>query len=241
MSETERQRLEGVAEWFSTFDGVNGLIIDYTARYLSDLARGPAIAEMGCADGRMTQTLADRFERVTAIDASATQIDRAKDRMGARDNVTFVNTFFEAMPDDLGLFNTVIQAHILEHVEDPVATLKAGADLLIDEGILIAQVPHAMSLHRRIGVAMGLIKSVTGLSKADQKLGHRRVYTKKALVADATAAGLQVIDDGGFFIKPLSNAQMETWSPDLLSAFFEVGRTMKEYAAEIYLVLRRKQ
>lgn len=240
MSEAERQRLEEVAEWFSTFDGINGLIVNYTARYLSDLATGPAIAEMGCADGRMTQTLADRFERVTAIDASATQIERAQNHIGERDNVTFVNAFFEAMPDDLGLFNTVIQAHILEHVEDPVATLKAGAGLLADEGILIAQVPHAMSLHRRIGVAMGLIESATGLSESDLKLGHRRVYTRDALVADATAAGLQVIDDGGFFIKPLSNAQMETWSPDLLDAFFEVGRTMKEYAAEIYLLLRRK-
>ena len=40
----------------------------------------------------------------------------------------------------------------------------------------------------------------------------------------------------GCFLKPLSSAQMETWSDELLRAFAEVGEELQDYAWFLYAV-----
>jgi 2-polyprenyl-3-methyl-5-hydroxy-6-metoxy-1,4-benzoquinol methylase len=40
--------------------------------------------------------------------------------------------------------------HILEHVDDPVQVLKIAKKFLKEDGVLIADVPNAHSLHREL-------------------------------------------------------------------------------------------
>lgn len=237
MLENERDRIDGVAGWFSSFEGFNGKIIRYTARYLVGLCRGCTVLELGCADGSITGFLAERFARIVAVDGSGDMIARARERV-ARPNVEFVCILFE----ELHLaerFDTAWLTHILEHVEDPVRVLRVAREHLAPGGVVIAGVPNASSVHRLVGVEMGILTATTELSEMDHRLGHRRVYTPDLLRQHAREAGLRVVDDGGYFLKPLSNSQMETWPDDLVDAFFEVGREMPQHAAEIYVVCER--
>lgn len=212
--------------------------MSYTGKYLLESLKGPRILEMGCADGAMTSLLAEFFPDVTAVDGSAELIAKARKKAGDRKNLTFVNAMFEEIDLEPN-FDTVLQAHILEHVENPVEVLSIGRRLLAPGGLLVAQVPNANSVHRMIGVKMGIIETVTSLSGQDLKLGHRRVYTMQNLKKDAESAGLTVVNEGGYFLKPLSNSQMESWDNRLLDAFFELGRALPDIAAEIYVVCKK--
>jgi len=77
----------------------------------------------------------------------------------------------------------------------------------------------------------------TKLNDTDRHHGHRRVYDPESLRADVHAAGLRIRVFGGFWLKPVSNAQIEeTWSDAMLDSFFALGERHPDIAAEIYVV-----
>jgi 2-polyprenyl-3-methyl-5-hydroxy-6-metoxy-1,4-benzoquinol methylase len=150
--------------------------------------------------------------------------------------VTVVNALFEeyapAQP-----FDTVVLGHVLEHVIDPVGLLERIRGWVAPGGVLLATVPNAHSLHRQAAVLMGLLPTEDALNEADHHYGHRRVYDLAALRADFDAAGWTIATSGGYWLKPVSNAQIaEHWTPEMLAAFLELGERYPDEAAEIYVV-----
>ena len=97
--------------------------------------------------------------------------------------------------------------------------LKAGA-------VAIFTVPNAESLHRRIGVQMGLLQKINELNDQDKLLGHRRVFTLSELTDDALKAGYTIKEVHGFMIKLVSHRQMKDWSRTLLDACFSVSLSL---------------
>jgi hypothetical protein len=71
----------------------------------------------------------------------------------------------------------------------------------------------------------------------DRHHGHRRVFDPTSFRAAFSGAGLNIEHFGGYWLKPLSNAQIEkSWTPEMLSAFMTLGEKYPEIAAEIYVV-----
>lgn len=88
---------------------------------------------------------------------------------------------------------------------------------------------------------MGILKRVDELGETDYRNGHRRVYNRARLKADFEAAGLSVVKLGGYWLKPLANAQLEQiFTPEMTQAFFELGEEYPEIAGEIYIVAETK-
>jgi 2-polyprenyl-3-methyl-5-hydroxy-6-metoxy-1,4-benzoquinol methylase len=122
-------------------------------------------------------------------------------------------------------FDNIVFAHVLEHVADPLGILRTLGRFLAPGGRLIIIVPNANSLHRLVGVKMGLISHMCELNDSDRRVGHRRVYTPSTLCADITAAGLSLVKWEGIFLKPLANGQLtaDNWSPELVEAYYQLG------------------
>ncbi|MGB5139903.1 MAG: hypothetical protein WBP29_15325, partial [Candidatus Zixiibacteriota bacterium] len=99
-------------------------------------------------------------------------------------------------------------------------------------------VPNANSLHRKIGVAMGMIPSLTSLSERDHMIGHKRVYTLDLLSKHLEEAGYEIEVFQGIYLKPLTHADMERWPMDRINAFYEVGKEFPEICAELYVKCR---
>ena len=153
--------------------------------------------------------------------------------------ITVISLFEDYVPKQK--FDTIIMAHILEHVKHPLLLLKRAKQWLEKDGILLVDVPNANSLHRQIGVKMGLLKTVTDLNKTDIQIGHRRVYTLAYLKKDILDAGFKILKTGGIFLKPISNKQIEeTWNKDIINAFYELGKEYQSIDAEIYIVCTLK-
>ena len=69
-------------------------------------------------------------------------------------------------------------------------------------GRLHVVVQNAESLHRRIGHALGRLPSLTHLTEKSLASGHKRVYTKSALLQEIEAAGYEILECEGFLLKP---------------------------------------
>lgn len=232
----ERKRLDEIANdsWYAR--GANAALAAYGARVFGRLWRGERVLELGPAEGQMTPHLLETFKRVVLVEGSEVFASSLRDRFP---QATVVCSLFESFETD-EKFDTILLGNVLEHVEDPRQLLERASRWLAPDGRIYASVPNAHSIHRQAAVSLGLLESEYSFNDADRHHGHRRVYDPASLRADVTRAGLDVAFFGGYWLKPLSNAQIEaSWSPEMLETFMELGERYPTIAAQIYVVARR--
>ena len=189
-------------EFFAAFETVLG---HYLVKSILENMRPPSLLDLACGNGELTAALAPHFERVVGVDASAGHVEKARQ---AHPNIRFEHGLAEEFSEPGG-FSTITMIALLEHVADPVDLLARSAGNLAPGGVLIAHVPNAMAVNRRIARLMGSLTDEHELSPYDLNvLGHRRAYDMESLVRDFEKAGLRVETTGGVFYKMLSQAQI---------------------------------
>jgi 2-polyprenyl-3-methyl-5-hydroxy-6-metoxy-1,4-benzoquinol methylase len=197
--------------------------------------KGTTALELGPATGYMTRLLINDFEHLYIVEGSETLLEQ----IPAYTNVTKVNALFEDFTPAVK-FDTIILNHVLEHIENPVSLLKLIGTWLSDDGVLIVGVPNSKSFHRLAAVKMGLLAKESDLNSRDVELGHYRVYDFSLLRDHINQAGLKIIEEGGIFIKFLSNTQIEKFlTKEIIDAYFELAEGFKENSAEIFVVLKK--
>ena len=128
---------------------------------------------------------------------------------------------------------------MLEHVADPVQILSLAKTWLNPEGRILAAVPNARSVHRQAAVLMGLLPFEEAMNENDQHHGHRRVFTPETFRNAFLQAGLRIEIFGGYWLKPISSRQIEeTWTPEMLDGFMQLGERYPDIAGEIYVIAR---
>jgi 2-polyprenyl-3-methyl-5-hydroxy-6-metoxy-1,4-benzoquinol methylase len=183
----------------------------------------------------MTKKLCGDFTTLTVVDGSALFLQQVKENVAAS-NLKLVHSLFEDFTPDRK-YDTIFMSHILEHLDDPVSLLIRSRSWLAANGRILVSVPNANSLHRFVGVKLGLLPSHESLNEQDVILGHRRVYSPSLLKQQVTQSGLTIAHFGGIMIKPLSNRQIEAqWSDELIDAFFALSDDFPELCSEIYIV-----
>jgi len=233
MVQDEAERLERISERRLYGHGVNAEMVKYTFEVFSRHFVPGIALELGPAEGLMTDLLASRFKDLTVIEGSGAFVADIKKR---HPGVNAVHTLFEEFKTDR-TFSNIILGHVLEHVEDPVGLLRKVTSWLAPGGKILCAVPNSRSLHRQAAVIMGVLKTEWSMNAADIQHGHRRVYNPEQFRADFYEAGLKIDHFGGYWMKPVSNSQIEKdWTPDMVRAFFVLGERYPDIAAEIYVV-----
>ena len=225
----EQERLEQILPRYSTsaFSITDHESELYTAERAMEHVRGPAVLVLGAATGAWIGPLLAKVDQLDIVDAVVETVDRLT---STHPGVICGHVALFERFEPSRRYDTVILGHVLEHVFDPRLVLSRVRGWLCPGGRVIVAVPNARSLHRWLGVELGLLESLTAFSPADRAVGHRRVYTREALTVDMEAAGLRVTMMSGLVLKPLSNAQMDTWSPEMRCAWRTLGDLLPEYA-----------
>jgi len=233
---TELERLEGIARESLYAAGVNRDTIRYSFRIFERHLRGDTILEMGPAEGVMTEFLAATGKALTVVEGSRAFCESIAARLPS---VRVVQALFERF-SPAGRFDNIVLGHVLEHVENPGAIVARAAEWLAPGGRMLAAVPNSRSLHRQAAVLMGLLPREDALNETDVHHGHRRVFAPESFRQCFFDAGLAIDISGGYWLKPVSNRQIEeAWTPAMLAAFMELGERYPEIAAEIYVVASR--
>ena len=138
-----------------------------------------------------------------------------------------------------GPVDLVVCSGLLHEVPDPAAMLRAIRATMRPGSILHLNVPNALSLHRRLAVAMGLIREPGEFSARNLQMQHQRVYAPASLRQEVESAGLRVAESGGIFLKPFTHAQMHDvvalLGGDILPGLAVLGRDFPELASEIFV------
>ena len=232
----ERSRLDAIANdsWYAK--GANEATIRHSAAILRRHWRGRSALELGPAEGVMTDYLAADFPDLTLVEGAEAFCDPLRRRFP---KARVHNALFEDW-ETADRFDTIVISHVLEHVATPSEILVKVREWLAPGGQLFACVPNARSLHRQAAVIMGLLPEERALNDTDLHHGHRRVFDPESFRAAFTGAGMTIVAFGGYWLKPLSNAQLEeTWSPSMLDAFMRLGERYPDIAAEIYVIATR--
>jgi 2-polyprenyl-3-methyl-5-hydroxy-6-metoxy-1,4-benzoquinol methylase len=229
----EEARLTSIASnsWYAK--GANAATVLYSARIFERFWRGPRCLEMGPAEGLMTPLLAASFPELTVVEGAESFCEDLRRRFPG---ITVVQSLFEEF-EPSKRFDTIVLGHVLEHVADPVDILARAGGWLAEGGRICAAVPNARSIHRQAAVMMGLLADEHTLNETDFHNGHRRVFDPETLRDAFRSAGLRVHHLGGYWLKPLSNGQIEaTWTAEMLDAFMELGERYPDIAAETYVI-----
>ena len=131
-------------------------------------------------------------------------------------------------------FDAIILQNILEHIEDPVSMLTNLRDLMTPSGRLYINVPLAHSLHRLMGVELGMIPSADALSESDIEYGHFRVYSPELMRDHIQCAGLRQVYEMPYYLKPLSTRMLQDLSDEQHRALFRLGQKMPDLASYYY-------
>lgn len=232
-SVTEKSHLESIAKHSLYAAGVNPDTIRHSFNIFARYISGDSILELGPAEGVMTELLAKTGMQLTVVDGSTAFCEDLRKRFK---EVNVVESLFEEFQTDQR-FDNIVLGHVLEHVEDPVQILTAASKWLSEDGRILAAVPNSRSLHRQAAVIMGLLKAEDELNELDRHHGHRRVFNPETFRQSFSQAGLKIDIFGGYWMKPVSNKQIEaTWSREMLDAFMILGERYPDIAGEIYVV-----
>lgn len=233
MSKFSESKLNEVASQslYTTFTNSNTILYSYEIfkRYL----KPGRILELGPAEGLMTEHLLSFDNKLTVIEGSSVFAAELKVKFPS---VQIIQSLFEDAELD-EQFDFIVLGHVLEHVADPVQLLQIIKKWLVPGGKVLCAVPNAMSIHRQAAVEMGLLPTVFSQSEKDKHHGHMRIYSPETFKADFTNAGYVINQFGGYWLKPLSDSQIEaSWTQEMLSAFLKLGESYPGIAAEIYIV-----
>jgi len=201
------------------------------------------LLELGSFRGEFTKRLIPYFDDITCVEASDEAIASARRELNNK--VKIINSPFESvnLPDR---YDNIILTHVLEHLDDPVGTLKRiNREWLSEAGRLFLVCPNAHAPSRQIAVRMGLISHNAAVTEAEVKHGHRITYTLDTLERDARAGGLRVVYRSGIFFKALANYQWDRLlatdiiSKEYLDGCYDLGQVYPDLCSSIFLLCER--
>jgi SAM-dependent methyltransferase len=99
------------------------------------LSPGASVLEIGCGTGQLTRSLVARGLRVTAIEPGERLIARAREQLGSRGEVEFVNQRLEEAPLSHARYSAAFSGSAI-HWVDPDVSWRMTADALVDGGTL---------------------------------------------------------------------------------------------------------
>jgi 2-polyprenyl-3-methyl-5-hydroxy-6-metoxy-1,4-benzoquinol methylase len=205
-------------------------------RLVEAVAGCSRILEMGYGTGLITTELLTAGVPIEVLEGSAVLREHAQSRHpGLVVHLAMFEDFAPAEP-----YDAVLALHVLEHLDRPGDLLGHLRSWLRPGGTLVAVTPNARSIHRMLGVQMGLQERLDDLSPRDHMVGHQRVYDLAGLRAELTGAGFEITGEFGYFVKPLANSQMVGWTRQVLDGLNAIsGQVPVDLLANIGVVAVR--
>jgi SAM-dependent methyltransferase len=135
---TTTAQFDALAERYDAYNTVRDRLAPATARWLaSHLPGGRRAVDLGCGPGRFTPLLANRYDRVLAVDLSERMIRIAGQRR-SRPNVTYERrSLLDVTPGQDGLFDAVLSVNAVHHAGPLPAVLAQVGRLVAPGGRLL--------------------------------------------------------------------------------------------------------
>lgn len=138
-------------------------------------------------------------------------------------------------------FDFIICSSLLHEIEDAEQMVKDIVNCCNDKTIVHINVPNAYSMHRLLAQESGIITNIHDFSKRNSQFQQSRVFDLGMLREMVMQNGLDVIEEGSYFVKPFSHNQMYTMlktgiiDEKILDGFYHISTWFPEYGSEIFV------
>jgi len=199
------------------------------------------VLEIGCGAEPLFRRLTD--VPMTVIEPAEAFAESARRLARGMDGVSVVTSTAEDAPADVdgSPFDLIVVASLLHEVPDPALLIRSLSRWCHAGTVVHFNVPNAGSVHRRLGVAMGVLESTTSQTAMQRRMQQRRAYDLHALQQELQRSGLVPREWGGLLLKPFGHAQMQQMidhgvlTSSALDGLVRLGREMPELSAEIWV------
>ena len=150
------------------------------------------VLEVGAGAGHVTRVLAERGNRVTAVDIDPVALESAAPFASSVHSGDLDVMVLDELVGP-GPFDAVLMGDVLEHLRDPVATLRAARRVLRPGGSIVVSVPNVAHIDLRLHLFIGRWQyQPIGLLDAT----HVRFFTRETLEEALAQAGLRIVATG---------------------------------------------
>lgn len=133
-------------------DGLDSYEHDVYLKIIELIPEGSRVLDVGCGAGNLTRLIQERRKAVIiGIERDPEQISILK---SSGLNV-YDSDFNMVSEDDLGKFDIILFADVIEHFVSPGLSLRKAHSLLKPEGIVIASVPNVAHWSIRLNLLLG--------------------------------------------------------------------------------------
>lgn len=196
---------------------------------ISMVPQGARVLDVGCGDGTLAMMLRDqRNAIVVGLEPNAARAAVA----AARGITVHQLELTPSLLEQLGQFDVVLFADVLEHIPDPSIVLRAAIHFLQPGGVVLASVPNVAHWTVRLNLLRGRFEyTVAGMMDST----HLRWYTRSTFLQLFNTAGYSVDEVGastGLWIWEYKERMPWRWLSDLHK--FRIVRWLTEKRPTVF-------
>lgn len=207
--------------------------------------RARSILEVGCGFDPIFNHYA-AFDHCTIVEPGNDFAHRARAQAQSRDGITVVHGTLEDNVDTLLAvrYDFVVLSSLLHEIRDSEKLLDATARLCGPTTIVHINVPNARSFHRLLALEMGIIGDLFEKSATQQRMQQSHTFDVDSLATLVLQSGFQVVEQGSFFLKPFTHAQMASLQAAglvtdlMLDGLYNLSKYFPDNGSEIFMNVR---
>ncbi len=201
------------------------------------------ILEVGCGIDSLAGYY-ENFTEFTIAEPVKDFLSIIQKRLGKK--VCYINKRFEDAVGELKekKFDFIAISSLIHELNNPEVIFRAVREIADNNTIIHINTPNAKSIHRLLGVKMGILKHTKESSKLARKFQRNREYDLSDLTQLAEKNGFKIRDKGSYFLKPLSHDQMQNLlekgkiTKEFLNGIYEISHLLPENGSEIFVNLQ---
>lgn len=200
---------------------------------IKDDIKGQNVLEVGCADGYMSQKISEICKKIVIVEPA---IKHCKEVSSLNlKNAEIINDRIENYKLKEN-YNVIIMASLLHQVPDPNYILDNIAKTSTKGTIIIATIPNCNSLHRRLGVEMGLMNTTSDISERN-KFFEQKTYDLNSFKNLFLKSNLNIIESFGYLMKlyPSEISKKLNFTDLQMTGLINLGKKHPELSSQLYI------
>jgi len=154
-----------------------------------------------------------------------------------------LGSFFTSTKSDC--FDLVILSSVLHELIDPDIELSRIHALLSKNGYFFVVVPNNESVHRLLGVHLGVLESSTSLTSTERVMQQHANYSIESIQKKLKEHNFSIEFITTSFLKPHTHFQMQKWvdngslSEEKLENLYQLSEFFSPFNSEIFLLAKK--
>lgn len=203
----------------------------------------PHVLDVGVGRSAVSRHLEFPVRSLTLVEPMRWALDRDEERFGSDDVTRFHGTYeaFVSQTSATRKYDVVLFSGVLHEMNENEAeqALASTSSILAKGGLVLAVVPNRNSIHRVLGVHLGLQDSLDSRTQAEARVSQQNGYTMSILDGKFASHGFRSVLTETFFLKLSSHAEMalamesKVLTEHGLEQLFALSELLPEHGAEV--------